>query len=441
MATFNYVLGRKKDNGKYPIALRITNKNSNTSLSLGMDVVKSEWNSKGQRVSIRRTDTYEVREEKKQINDSLDKLTIRVKEFENLLKQRGVLEEMTAAQIKKNLLEFNPHSDKPIGNGNFVHYWNVVAQRTPKSQTKYQYALKAIVNFQTTIYGKDTILFEDISIDWVAGCLAYLKEVYQYIARKKNQSMPQYRQITPQTLQSYVGCLKKVINCAIDSNRLPVEVLRGFRNFKANISVRPPYALNIEQLRELLHYPFKTMRQRMCRDLFFFSICTMGMNMEDIYFLQNKSVKWGDDSMSVSYVRHKTSKHIEIEIPHCAEHIRRLIEPYMPSPYNVWHYQGDTDYLLALRSNYSIYKTFNNNAQKIIRDIREIMGYDERFTFYTARDSWATIVSGDYLLGQEYVDAGLGHSSKSIAANHYISIDWPKLWDVQVDILHRLFEE
>ena len=70
MATFNYVLGRKKDNGKYPIALRITNKNSNTSLSLGMDVVKSEWNSKGQRVSIRRTDTYEVREEKKQINDS-----------------------------------------------------------------------------------------------------------------------------------------------------------------------------------------------------------------------------------------------------------------------------------------------------------------------------------------------------------------------------------
>ena len=282
MATFNYVLGRKKDNGKYPICLRITNKNSNTSLSLGMDVVKSEWNSKGQRIRIRRVDTQKIREEKKQINDSLDKLTIRVKEFENLLKQRGVLDEMTAAQIKKNLLEFNPHSDKPIGNGNFVQYWNVVAQRTPKSQTKYQYALKAIVNFQNAMYRKDTILFEDISIDWVATFLAYMKDVYQYPAKDKKQAMPQYEHIKPHILQSCVGCLKKVINCVADVRLLYSDVLRGFRNFKAGIYVRTPYLLDLSQLQKLLHYPFKTMRQRMCRDLFIFSFCSIGMNMVDV---------------------------------------------------------------------------------------------------------------------------------------------------------------
>lgn len=44
MATFNYVLGKKKDNGRYPVYLRITNRNTNTTISLDMEVVKSEWN-------------------------------------------------------------------------------------------------------------------------------------------------------------------------------------------------------------------------------------------------------------------------------------------------------------------------------------------------------------------------------------------------------------
>ena len=44
MATFNYVLGKKKDNDRYPVYLRITNRNTNTTISLDMEVVKSEWN-------------------------------------------------------------------------------------------------------------------------------------------------------------------------------------------------------------------------------------------------------------------------------------------------------------------------------------------------------------------------------------------------------------
>ena len=69
------------------------------------------------------------------------------------------------------------------------------------------------------------------------------------------------------------------------------------------------------------------------------------------------------------------------------------------------------------------------------------MGYDEEFTFYTARDSWATILSAEYQLGQEYVDTGLGHSTKSLAGNHYIAIDYDKLYDAHTDMIQRLFEE
>ena len=69
------------------------------------------------------------------------------------------------------------------------------------------------------------------------------------------------------------------------------------------------------------------------------------------------------------------------------------------------------------------------------------MGFDDEFSFYTARDSWATILSGEYQLGREYADAGLGHSTKSLAGNHYIAIDYDKLYEAHTDIIHCLFEE
>jgi hypothetical protein len=67
MATFNYILGRKKDNGKYPIYLRITHRNKNTSLSLDIEVAKTEWSAARQRIKKSNTDIYDVRTEKEQI--------------------------------------------------------------------------------------------------------------------------------------------------------------------------------------------------------------------------------------------------------------------------------------------------------------------------------------------------------------------------------------
>ena len=69
------------------------------------------------------------------------------------------------------------------------------------------------------------------------------------------------------------------------------------------------------------------------------------------------------------------------------------------------------------------------------------MGFDDEFSFYTARHTWSTLMSSEYQLGQEYVDTGLGHSSKSVAANHYIAIDYEKLYEAHTDILQRLFED
>lgn len=439
MATFNYVLGKKKDNDRYPVYLRITNRNTNTTISLDMEVVKSEWNEAGQRISIRRADDYDTRIEKEKNNDFLDSLIIRAKEVEKELKHRGVLNEMTAAQIKKAILEYSPNAKKTEGNGDFVQYWYGIAMETPKSQTKYQYALKAVINYHIAVKGIDRIYFRDITTDWVRGFLAYIKSGYQFVQGHGTQQ--RYKGLSPWSVNTYASCLKKVLNCAIDSDKLSADVMRGFRNFKPNIVRSHPYTLTIDDLRELLHYPFQTMRQKMVRDLFIFSFCTMGMNLTDIYHIDKKAIKWSGDAGEVKYIRNKTAKEIIVLINSHAEQLRKLIAPYASaSKRNVWNTKTNSHRYFAFDYNYSTYKVFAGNCRKVVRQIRDIMGYDDHFTFYTARDSWSTILSDDYQLGQEYSDAGLGHSTKSLAGNHYIAVNFDKLFEVHADMLQRLFE-
>ena len=442
MATFNYILGRKKDDGTYPIYLKIRHLNTNTMRSMDMSVAKSEWNSRGQRISIRRTDTYEVRTEKERNNDFLDHLMIRAKEVESLLRKRGVLGEMTAKGVMEAILNYSPHSkqNEGVGNGDFVEYWNTIAMQTPKSQEKYTYALKSLVSYQVACCGKDTILFRDITVDWIKGYLSYIQGGgYQYVRGRNALNL---QSLSAWTVNTYASCLKKVINCAVDTDRLSERVLRAFKKFKAGVVYKDPYTLSIDDLRTLLNYPFTTMRQRMARDLFIFSFCTMGMNLTDIYQFQKKAVKMKDDAGEIKYIRAKTGKEIVVIMNSYASQLHNIIAPYITaSSINVWSKNVSSSRYFAFDAIYNRYHTFASNIQKIVREVRTIMGFDDEFSFYTARDSWASIMSSEYQLGQEYVDAGLGHSSKSVASNHYIAIDYDKLYETHTDILQRLFEE
>lgn len=442
MATFNYLLGRKKDDGTYPVYLKIRHLNTNTMRSMDMSVAKSEWNSRGQRISIRRTDTHDVREEKERNNEFLAQLIIRAKEVEALLQKRGVLGEMTAKGVMDAILNYSPNSkqNEGVGNGDFVEYWNTIAMQTPKSQEKYIYALKNLVNYQIACTGRDSIQFRDVTVDWVRGYLSYIQNGGYQFTNGNNTIAT--KSLSPWSVSSYASCLRKVINCAIDANHLSIAVLRGFRNFRPGVVHRQPYTLSLDELRELLNYPFKTMRQRMVRNLFIYSFCTMGMNLTDIYRLPKKGVKLKDDECEIKYIRAKTGKEIVVILNSHASQLQEVIAPYCTaSRTNVWNTAVTSSSFFAFDAVYNRYHTFAGNIEKVARQIKEIMGYDDDFSFYTARYTWASLMSSEYQLGQEYVDTGLGHSSKSIATNHYIAIDYEKMYESHEDLLHRLFED
>ena len=112
-------------------------------------------------------------------------------------------------------------------------------------------ALKSLVSYQISCCGKDTILFRDITVDFVRGYLSYIQSgSYQY-SRSRNRL--KLKSLSPWSINTYASCLKKVINCAIDANRLSADVMRGFRKFKAGVVHKQPYTLSIDELRALLN--------------------------------------------------------------------------------------------------------------------------------------------------------------------------------------------
>ena len=349
---------------------------------------------------------------------------------------------MTAKGVMDAILNYSPNSkqNEGVGNGDFVEYWNTIAMQTPKSQEKYIYALKNLVNYQIACTGRDSIQFRDVTVDWVRGYLSYIQNGGYQFTNGNNTIAT--KSLSPWSVSSYASCLRKVINCAIDANHLSIAVLRGFRNFRPGVVHRQPYTLSLDELRELLNYPFKTMRQRMVRDLFIYSFCTMGMNLTDIYRLPKKGVKLKDDECEIKYIRAKTGKEIVVILNSHASQLQEVIAPYCTaSRTNVWNTAVTSSSFFAFDAVYNRYHTFAGNIEKVARQIKEIMGYDDDFSFYTARYTWASLMSSEYQLGQEFVDTGLGHSSKSIATNHYIAIDYEKMYESHEDLLHRLFED
>ena len=445
MATFNFKLGRKKDNGKYPVCLLIRQKKTNTPITTKVEVIKSDWNSNSQRIVIRAKDTYDVQEQKREYNEELDLYMQVVKEVEMLLQRKGVLSELSAKQIKKFILEYNPNAKQVEGTGDFISYFNKVAIDIPKSKDKYESTLKTLITYSQCRgdISHQGIRFSDITPEFIRRYISYLREV-PFNASKKASKL-KYKAYSPATIKSYISIFKRVINLAIDDNKLSADTLKGFKGYKMPSESHEVFALTIEQIRDIMHYPLtEGSRLKMTRDLFIFSFCCRGMNLEDIFYLSSKNVKLPN----ISYVRKKTAHISQQRINICLggyeDKVFEVIKPYT-AKYNQWKDKCDDDYYFALAEHYFSwqgnkgYDNFSGYVQKDMRVLRKIFNLPDDFIFYTARHSFSTILSRDLNMGQEYVDASLGHSPKGLASKHYISIDIDKLNEAHTEVLRRLF--
>ncbi len=430
MATLKLKIStRKNKSGKYPIRLHVLNGKSQSSIATDIEAMVSEWSKRTQR--LKGHSNIIDRD-----NARLDSLVEKVQSAIFFLRSCRRLDAMKASEIINYAMTFNDKVAQ-IGEGDFIQYWQDTAMLHPKSSTKYTYALKALINFHIMAYGTNMITFHDITSEYVRLYLAHLKE-----NGYKLENGIKYLYYSQNTIYSYAATFKAVINNAIDDEKMLPSALKGFRRSVRQPSKSKVYALTMEQLRAFYRANLPTATARMARDMFILSFCFRGMNLTDIYNL--KARNFNKTEGEISYVRAKTGKEVDVKINHL-EQILAICEPYTYT-HNIWgekynDSETKTRFQFAFYYHYANYDNFKSLIIKTIRKLRTDINLPETTTFYTARDTWATIASRDYDLGQEYVDAGLGHSSKSLAVNHYINIDMDKITSTHFKMLEALFDD
>ena len=434
MATVSYRLDKAKNkNGKYTVRLVVRHCRTQSTLATSVAVSKSEWLNKSQCIKSGYPDAMRY-------NEELSQLIQTVRDAIHDLHVKGRLEKMKASEIISYAKSFNKDFATEWGDSDFAEYWQGIAMLHPKSATKYKNALQKYLDFYATMYEIYKVTFKEITAERIRQYISFLKEV-PYCPN--GDISKGYKNYTDDTVYTYVSTLKAVLNCAIDDDRLSANVMKGFKKVEIKQPTKKEiYALTMEQLIEIYRFDLSHYADsvRIARDLFIFSFCLQGMNLTDIFKLSQKN--WDRDDRTITYIRSKTGKTIKLKLTR-EQDIARLCKPYTPK-YNIWGDKDPNSYggnkpLFAFSYHYSSYGNFKSLILKAIRQLRKIFNLSDNFTFYTARDSWATIASVDYDLGQEYVDAGLGHSSKSLAVNHYIHLDMDKITTVHAKMLDKLF--
>lgn len=161
-------------------------------------------------------------------------------------------------------------------------------------------------------------------------------------------------------------------------------------------------AITVEGIRliEKLKLP-KGSSLDLARDLFLFSFYMRGMSFVDMAYLKKSDLKYG----MVSYTRRKTHQHLTIE---WEKPMQTLVGKYA-------HLTQDSIYMLPILSgkepnSYVRYKQVEQNVNRNLKKIGNMIGLKMPLTTYVARHTWASVaLRMDIPLAT--ISEGMGHQS------------------------------
>ncbi len=176
-----------------------------------------------------------------------------------------------------------------------------------------------------------------------------------------------------------------------------------FKDYRIKSSKTHKSAIRQEDLKKIreLSLPLNTHAWH-CRNMFFFSFYTMGMNFSDISQLRVKHIRDG----RVTYLRSKTKKPISIKL---TDNINEILNLYLDEKGpNAYIFPVVTD---TLKANDQI-KAYRSVANHALKRWAKRLTIDKSLSFNTARHSWATI--GKFMnIPIAVISEGLGHADIS----------------------------
>ncbi len=394
MATFKICVfaHQQRDDGRFPISIRITNNRRSVYLNTGMYATRSQISKDFSTVKDR------------VIARAIDR---KIQEFEELIAQKlGASVGNYSARELANFLTKQSSDDTSI---DFVEFANEHIQSIAKTENRKSYAQKigSTIKALTDYFGRDQIYIREITAKSLQGFADFLV---------------QNRQVSERTVSDYLTNIRTLFNAAIDKyndedfgvsviTHYPFRKLKiksRFQSKSRNLSVS-----DIRRIKDATDEELVTKRAILARDVFMLSFYLVGTNLIDLYYLD----EYRDGR--ISYNRRKTSgrredgAYISIKVEPEAE---GLLEKYRDKT-------GER--ALCFHNLYGSHTDFVKNVNAGLKQLAESIGLEAPVTSYWARHSWATIARNDCGVSKDDINLALNHVDKDMAVTDiYIAKDW-----------------
>lgn len=403
MATFKVIVQKQRNDGFWPVYIRITH-------NRGVKYLKTD----------KIVATRYVNKENREVTDPfvLQCCAIKIAKFAEMLNKVEIRKwsiHDVVAYLEKGTDDvcFSDYARK--------YYDSMYNEGHERNARNYQLAYQNLERFA----GSNKVMFSQLTSQFINSWIKSLSKT----ARAK---------------EMYPVCVRQIFKQAlVDFNDYDTGVIRITRNpwLKVKIpasDVPEKRAITMEKVREFFTAPLPKSDRvlslpELGRDVAMMVMCLGGINTVDIYRL----TKDGYHNGIIGYERAKTrnarrdNAYMEMRVPGI---IMPLFEKYLD--------KTDSPFLFDFHQRMSSSDSFNANVNIGIRKICEVslgMNHADTYSAYTFRHTWATVAQNECGATMSEVGFAMNHSDRYRVTRTYVKIDFSPAWELNEKVVEKIF--
>jgi site-specific recombinase XerD len=388
---------RVKENGKYPVKLRVFSKvfKKDKRYLLDIDLTSDEF------------ETIWINSENKNLRGRNNEIRLKLQAIENRANNEAV--EMNVFDFNKFEIKlFRKSSDK----NNVQYHFNLIIQNNLKNNKigtaeSYKYTLKSLAEYcnKKKKGAIEKLSFNEITVFW-------LKDYEKFMVSKGKSYT---------TVGIYTRTLRVVFNMAIAENDISEDIYPfGKNGYKIPRTKKVKKALNSKQLKTLFDAEATNDNEQKAKDFFFFSYTSNGMNFKDIALLKYSDIKEDRFSYYRAKTFDKTAEKTEITI-YLTDFTNGIISKYGNKNKSGFVFNiinSNDDSIIQ----YKKIKNFTRYVNDHIKRIAKANDLPQSLSSYWARHSFATnsLRKG---VSMEFISEALNHSDLKVTKNYFAGFE------------------
>lgn len=402
MATFKACVQKERNDGFFPVYIRVTHRRSTQYIRTDKMVTRKEL-----------TKTKDIKDPY-----VLQYCTKRILEYNERLNRKDI-GHWTAKEVADFLVKGN--DDICFSDYARKHINRMIDQGQERNARNYKLALQHLERFA----GTTKVMFSQLTSQFVNKWIKSLEQTHR-------------------AKEMYPICMRQVFKAAVlEYNDYDNGAIRIRTNPWVKVEIpasdKPEkLAITPEECRAFFSSPLPESKMKeplteFGRDVAMMVLCLAGMNTVDLYNLRKQDYRGG----IIRYQRAKTRKlradgaYMEMRVP-------PIIEPLFEKYQNT---RTDDDRLFNFYQRMTSSDSFCANANSGIKQICKAMGMPRErwYSVYTFRHTWGTVAQNDCRASISEVAFAMNHSSAHKVTLGYIKIDYSPAWELNEKVVDFIF--